>query len=309
MAEETAIAVEVSAGGDDGKESETKGGGAAAANQGGSDGGGRPGAESRASYGSVETEDLPSSRPKTGASAMSGLELRTESMPDEAASTEPAAQPLDRAAEMAQSQIWAAQEHTASGSAPSHDFTAQAPRPSASASTAGPDGSVLLGRRTSVKRQMPPPVDLELLEDLNSAGQDRVGAEVTQDSLSNGSKQGSSGGSSPVPNGSLSRPSSNSSPSQKSSPSQASVEERRRRTSLSPQNEQQLQKRMVEDMCVRSVHACARYGDLPKLQEHIAANTALCNEKVLRLFAMSVYVYICLCMCTYMHYADRSWVP
>ena len=304
MAEETASAVVVSAGGDDGKDTAMPGGGAAAANAGeceegagGSDGGRRPGAESRASCNSVETEDLPSSRPKSGASAMSGLGLRTESVPDEAASTEPAAKPLDAAAAMSESQIWAAQEHTASGSAPDDDSAAQAPRPSASASasTAGPDGSGLLGRRSSVRREMPPPVDMEkVLEELNTAGQDRVGAEVPQDSLSNGSKQGSSGGSSPVLNGlpSLSRHSSNSSPSQ-SSPSQASVEDaRRRRSSLSPQNEQQLQKKMVEDMCVRSVHASARYGDVPKLQEHIAANEALCNDKVLRLFAMSVYLYI-----------------
>jgi hypothetical protein len=294
MAEETANAVVASAGGDDGKDTAMQGGGAAAANEGeceaaagGSDGGRRPGAESRASCNSVETEDLPSSRPKSGASAMSGLGLRTESVPDEATSTEPAAQPLDAAAEMAESQIWGAQEHTASRSAPNEDLAAQAPRPSASASasTAGPDGSGLIGRRTSVRREMPPPVDLEkVLEELHTAGQDSVGAEVPQDALSNGSKQGSSGGSSPVHNGlpSLSRHSSNSSPSQ-SSPSQASVEEsRRRRNSLSPQNEQQLQKKMVEDMCVRSVHASARYGDVPKLQEHIAANAALCNDKVLR---------------------------
>ncbi len=309
MPEETASAGVVSASGDDGNDTATLGGGAAGALQGeceagagGSDGGGRPGTESRASCGSVETEDLPSSRPKTGASTKSGLGLRPESVPDEAASTELSAQPLDAAPEMAESQIWAAQELTASGSAPNEDLAAQAPRPSASAnaSTAGPDGAGLIGRRTSVRREMPPPVDLEkVLEDLNSAGQDGVGAEVTQDSRSNGSKQGSSGGSSPVLNGlpspspaSLTPASLSRHNSSNSSPSNSSVEEGRRRRNLSPQSEQQLQKKMADDLCARSVHACARYGNVPKLQEHIAANAALCNDKVVRLFVISVYVCI-----------------
>lgn len=49
---------------------------------------------------------------------------------------------------------------------------------------------------------------------------------------------------------------------------------------------------MADDLCARSVHACARYGNVPKLQEHIAANAALCNDKVVRLFVISVYVCI-----------------
>ena len=74
--------------------------------------------------------------------------------------------------------VGAAHEHAASEPAPNEDDAAQAPEP-ASASAGAGAGDVAYGRRSSQRRQMPPPVDLAaLLEETESSGQDAAGATV-----------------------------------------------------------------------------------------------------------------------------------
>jgi hypothetical protein len=201
--------VAVASAGDDGNGAETQCGGAASANGGLSSGC------------SVKTEDLPTSTPAT----LSGLGLRSESVSEEPARTEPAAQHLGAIAITAMVQVGAAHEHAASQPAPNEDPAAQAPEPASA-------GDAAFGRRSSQRRQMPPPVDLAaLLEETESSGQDAGATQVLSArhsaSFSNGSRScSSSDRSSPPPT--LSRHSSNSSPTSAGS-------QRRRRSTQSDQ--------------------------------------------------------------------------
>lgn len=124
-----------------------------------------------------------------------------------------------------------AQEHAASVTAANEDAASQAPEP-ASASAGAGAGDLAFGRRSSQRRQMPPPVDLAtLLEETEASGQDAAGAtqgpsDPHLSSLSYGSRSCSSSDSSPPPT--LSRHSSNSSPTSVGS-------QRRRRSTQSDQ--------------------------------------------------------------------------
>ena len=126
--------------------------------------------------------------------------------------------------------VGAAHEHAASEPAPNEDDAAQAPEP-ASASAGAGAGDVAYGRRSSQRRQMPPPVDLAaLLEETESSGQDAAGATQGPSarhsaSFSFGSRSCSSSDcSSPPPT--LSRHSNNSSPTSVGSQSRRRSRER-----------------------------------------------------------------------------------
>jgi len=106
-----------------------------------------------------------------------------------------------------------------------------------------------LPRRGSVRMPLPPPVDLD---QVNNNPQAEIDLGPRDDA------------------------STSSRPRDGSSISPSSEAGRRRR---SPQTSQMNLAKQVEDMCARSIHACGRYGNIAKLQDHVVAVPTAVSEK------------------------------
>ena len=240
----------------------------------------RGGAESKMSTSSLDTEDLPSSsiaisRPPTSSQAPLAEEEQGQARPEggqeeEARTPEPALQAPVETANSAAAQDGAAQEPATSEAAPSSGEAAagggeaatsgggaaQAPQPVEGA------GDATFGKRISQRRSMPPPVDLSKVNEETERASQEAALQEAQASRPGSTQPPASQSSSVTP------------VSRRSSIASGSDGPRRR----SPQSDQ-LRQKMVEELCARSAHASARYGNNAKLQDLITANAALCNDK------------------------------
>eukprot|EP00802_Teleaulax_amphioxeia_P019301 Tamp_19528.p1 GENE.Tamp_19528~~Tamp_19528.p1 ORF type:complete len:411 (+),score=83.58 Tamp_19528:98-1234(+) len=109
---------------------------------------------------------------------------------------------------------------------------------------------------------MPPPVDLSKVNEETERASQEAALQEAQASRPGSTQPPASQSSSVTP------------VSRRSSIASGSDGPRRR----SPQSDQ-LRQKMVEELCARSAHASARYGNNAKLQDLITANAALCNDK------------------------------